>query len=261
MAQKNRPQPSHAATPQRAANATRTPEHGSSTVHETVAAHDDAARDSWLGTDRGHRPANVSWGAIFAGVVTFLAVLVLLGLLAAALGLSDASGTAVGIWSAITLILGLAAAGFVAGSLAVRGGLLHGLVTWATSLVGLLVAVSLLGASVLGALGGVVGGVVNTAAQATNISTEDVANAAEEADAQVSDQDVQNAQDQAQQAADDATQTFEESRDEIAAGAWWGFAGLLIGAAVASLAGVAGARAVHRRETELRTETGRRVDA
>ena len=40
MAQKNRPRPSHAA-PQRAADTTPAPEHGSSTVHETVAAHDD----------------------------------------------------------------------------------------------------------------------------------------------------------------------------------------------------------------------------
>lgn len=261
MAQKNRPQPSHEATPQRAANATRTPEHGSSTVHETVAAHDDAARDSWLGTDRGHRPSNISWGAILAGVVTFLAVLVLLGVLATALGLSAVGGTAVGIWSLVTLVLGLAAAGFVAGALAVRGGLLHGLVTWATSLIGLLLLVGLLGSSLLGTVGGVVGGIANTAAQATQVSPEQIGAAAQDAQGQVSEQDVQQAQDQAQQAADEAARTFEENRDELAQGAWWTFGGLLLGGLVSSLAGVAGARAVHRRETELRNGTGRRVDA
>lgn len=195
MAQKNRPRPSHAATPQRAAASTDTPEHGSSTVHETVAAHDDAARDSWLGTDRGHRPSNISWGAILAGVVTFLAVLVLLGVLATALGLSA------------------------------------------------------------------VGGIANTAAQATQVSPEQIGAAAQDAQGQVSEQDVQQAQDQAQQAADEAARTFEENRDELAQGAWWTFGGLLLGGLVSSLAGVAGARAVHRRETELRNGTGRRVDA
>lgn len=176
MAQKNRPQPSHAATPQRA-------------------AHDDAARDSWLGTDRGHRPSNISWGAILAGVVTFLAVLVLLGVLATALGLSA------------------------------------------------------------------VGGIANTAAQATQVSPEQIGAAAQDAQGQVSEQDVQQAQDQAQQAADEAARAFEENRDELAQGAWWTFGGLLLGGLVSSLAGVAGARAVHRRETELRNGTGRRVDA
>lgn len=274
MAQQNKPRPEHARTAasddvrvveqetrpagvRHGGAVSAQDEHGSSTPRRTTADTDDAGRDAWLGTDRGRRSANVSWGAIFAGVVTFLAVLVLLGVLAAALGLSAAGATATGIWSLVTLVLGLAAAGFVSGALAVRGGLLHGLVTWATSLVGLILAVSLLGSSILGALGGVVGGVANTAAQATQISTQQVDQAA----GQVDQQDVQNAQQQAEKAAQDAQRTFEENRDEIAAGAWWGFGGLLIGAVVASLAGVAGARSVHRRETELRNGVGRRVDA
>ena len=158
-------------------------------------------------------------------------------------------------------MLGLAAAGFVAGALAVRGGLLHGLVTWATSLIGLLLLVGLLGSSLLGTVGGVVGGIADTAAQTTQVSPEQIGAAAQDAQSQVSEQDVQQAQDQAQQAADEAARTFEENRDELAQGAWWTFGGLLLGGLVSSLAGVAGARAVHRRETELRSGTGRRIDA
>ena len=236
-------------------------DHGSSAPREETVRGGDAGRDSWLGTDRGERTNNVSWGAIFAGVMTFLAVLVLLGVLATALGLSAAGGTAVGIWSVVTLLLGLAAAGFVSGALGVRSGLLHGLVTWATSLVGLLVAVALVGSSLLGAVGGVVGGIANTAAQATNVTTEDVGAAADQAQGQVDQQDVEQAQGQAQQAQDQAAATFEQNGDELAQGAWWTFAGLLLGGVVSSLAGVAGARAVHQRETELRNGAGRRVDA
>ena len=41
-----------------------------------VTIDNDAAKESLLGTERGGRPSNVSWGSIAAGVVTFLAVTV-----------------------------------------------------------------------------------------------------------------------------------------------------------------------------------------
>lgn len=86
-----------------------------------------------------------SWGAIIAGTVTVIAVTLLLSLLTAAMGLStvDAKssdplsgvGTAFGVSSAITLLLSLAAGGFVAGRLAGRTGYTHGFLTWAVSLI------------------------------------------------------------------------------------------------------------------------------
>lgn len=243
------------------AHTTTLAENGSSAPRRETVRGDDSARDSWLGTDRSRRTSNVSWGAIFAGVMTFLAVLVLLGVLATAMGLSAADGTAMGIWSLITLLLGLAAAGFVAGALAVRGGLLHGLVTWATSLVGLLLVAGLVSSSILGTVGGVIGGVANTAAQATTITAQDAQNAGNQVDPNAVNDAAAQAQNQVQNAAQDAANAFEQNRDDIARGAWWTFGGILLGGLVSSLAGVAGARAVHRKETELRTGTGRRVEA
>src|SRR5690606_11820790 len=110
----------------------------------------------------------VSWGAIFAGVVTFLAVTVLLSLVTAGIGLTG-EGMAAGIWSIIALAIALAAAGYVAGALAVRGGLLHGFLTWATSLVAAVVLAVWLSASALGAVGSVVGQALDVA-QGTDVT-------------------------------------------------------------------------------------------
>ena len=99
-------------------------------------AEDHTGRDSLIGTDHGHRATNASWGAIFAGVVTFLAIMVVFGLITAGLGLTDATATTVGIWSVVAVLVALALGGFIAGALAVRSGLLHGLVTRAASSAG-----------------------------------------------------------------------------------------------------------------------------
>lgn len=227
--------------------------HQGSSAPVEVKRDDDTVRDSFIGTEHRHRASNVSWGAIFAGVVTFLAVMVVFGLITAALGLSEANGVVVGIWSVIAMLLSLAAAGYVAGALAVRAGLLHGLLTWATSLIGLLVLVGWLGASILGTVGGALGGIAQTAASATNISTDEVGQAAEDIDPQ----DVDQAQEQADQAAQDAQRQFEQNQDEIAAGAWWGVAGLVLGAGVAAVTGAAGARSAHTRGTEVVRGTDR----
>src|SRR5690606_25255759 len=122
------------------------------TVHTTT-DDGDATKEALVGTDRAGRASNVSWGAIFAGVVTFLAVMVLLSLVTAGIGLTG-SGVGAGIWSVIAIALALGAGGYVAGALAVRSGLLHGFLTWATSLVAALVLTIWLSASVLGAVGG-----------------------------------------------------------------------------------------------------------
>lgn len=90
-------------------------------------------------------------------------------------------GVAVGIWSAIALILALAIAGFVSGVLAIRAGFLHGIATWATSLVAMLVLIGWLGASVVGALGGAIGNIAQGAMENTQI-TEDLGAAAEDAE-------------------------------------------------------------------------------
>jgi surface antigen len=205
-----------------------------------VTTDNDAAKESLIGTERRGRPANVSWGSIIAGVVTFLAVTVLLSLVTAGIGLGG-SGVGAGIWSVIALALALAAAGFVAGALAVRSGLLHGFLTWATSLVVALALTVWLSASLLGA----VGGVVSSASQA--LSGTDVSQVVEDVQGNV---DEEEAQDQADEALEDAEQTAEDAADTAQASSWWGFVGLLLGAVIASLGGVLGVRTVVNRDRD-----------
>lgn len=203
-------------------------------------------RDSVIGTDRGHRSTNTSWGAIFAGTVTFLALMLVFGMISAALGLQEVDGAAVGIWSVVAILLALTAGGFIAGALAVRGGLLHGLVTWATSLVAVVALVDWLGAGVLGAIGGALGNVAQTAVEQADVSATEVEETVEEAD--VNQEDVDEAQQQAGEAA-------EQVQDDAAEAAWWGVAGLVLGAVLAGLAGAAGARAAHTHQARVHTGT------
>lgn len=194
---------------------------------------DHTTRDTFIGTDeRVHGAANVSWGAIFAGVVTFIALMFVFGLISIGLGFQGVAGMAVGIWSAVALLVALAIAGFVAGTLAVRAGFLHGIGTWATSIVAMLLLIGWIGSSALGAVGGVVGNVAQGVLQGDAITTEDLGNA------EIDQQELN----QTQQELEDTTQ---QAQDELAASAWWAVGGLLVGAVVAGLTGVAGSRSVH----------------
>ena len=87
----------------------------------------------------------ISWASIFAGVIAVLAISLLLSLLGAALGfalldpqsstdIGNGSGTAVSIWTIISLLVSLAIGGFIAGRLATTDGYIHGFLVWALSL-------------------------------------------------------------------------------------------------------------------------------
>lgn len=126
----------------------------------------------------------VSWGSIIGGVVTVLAVSILLSILSTSIGLfqfdpmsshpTSGIGTTVGITTVISLLLSFAAGGFVAGKLAGADGLIHGFLVWATTLIitailGVILAVgaikmtaNLLG-SVASATGSAIGGVASLA--------------------------------------------------------------------------------------------------
>lgn len=231
---------------------------GASAVKMRTAHDDHSMQESLIGTDRRDTSSNTAWGAILAGVVTFLALTILLSIATAAMGLQGASGTVAGIWSVVALAIALAAAGYVAGALAVRAGLLHGFLTWATSMLAILVLAGWLGTSLLGAVGNVAGTVAQTVAQSTSVTGQDAQDAADAVQDNVSEQDVDQAQDQAAQ---DAKQAVSESKDDVAEGAWWAFAGALVGAVIAALAGAAGARSVINRKEEAvveHVELGRR---
>lgn len=82
--------------------------------------------------------------------------MILLGGGAGAMGRQDSSGTAIGIFTLIGLVIAFLAAGYVAGALGVRGGLFHGFATWATSLIAVVIMVGWLGSSLLGTAGTIV---------------------------------------------------------------------------------------------------------
>lgn len=122
----------------------------------------------------------ISWGSVFGGVMTVLAISVLLSILNSSIGLfmldplsehpASGIGTAVGIGSAIILIVSMAAGGFIAGKLAGMDGMIHGFLVWATTLIvaailGIFLAVGAakMTANALGAVSSVTGNVLSGA--------------------------------------------------------------------------------------------------
>lgn len=88
---------------------------------------------------------HVSWGSVIGGVVTVLAVSILLSILSTSIGLymikpqskhpASGVGTTVGIGTAVALIISMIAGGLVAGRLANADGMIHGFLVWATTLI------------------------------------------------------------------------------------------------------------------------------
>lgn len=131
----------------------------------------------------------ISWGSIIAGVITVISVSAVLSLLGVSLGfalldpqsstdISNGSGIAFTLWTLISVLISLAAGGFIAGRLAGIDGLIHGFLVWALALiVGMILSVmtlssalSLTGSaigSVASATGSVASGVGSIAAKGT----------------------------------------------------------------------------------------------
>lgn len=202
---------------------------GDNGSHATGGTTEVSWKDNVLGNARGDRVHNVSWGAIFAGVVTFLAIAFLFSLLTAAAGLGG-SGAGAAVVSIIGILIAFFGAGGVAGAMSVRGGLVHGFLTWATSILAAVLFVLVLTLGTAGAVGGILGNVVGgLGSQISQVQPSDVPNPTAE--------QTRQAEQAAQQAAD-ATQT----------GATWGFLGLLLGGVVSSIGDLFGSRSVNSRE-------------
>ena len=138
-----------------------------------------------------HGFRDYSWGSIFAGVVTFIALFMTFSLIGSAIGFGmveptsnnplDGVGTGLMIWTVVTLILSLFGAGFVSGVAARRVGLVHGFLTWATSMIVTIVMLSYLtiGAfSVVGSLLGNIASAVGSGVENVASGTADVASKA-----------------------------------------------------------------------------------
>lgn len=223
------------------ATAVRTAERADNGSHVQAGTQDVSWKDNAIGDARGSKVHNISWGAIFAGVVTFLAIVLLFSLLTTAVGL-DGSGTGAAVVIVIGLLLGFFAGGAVAGAMAVRGGLLHGFLTWATSLLAAVALVVLLTLGTAGAVGGVLGSLVSGlgAAAGPSLSQVDTSDVPSNPTPEQG-QQVEQAQQQAQQ-------TAQEAAEATRSATTWGFFGLLLGGIIASLGGLIGSRSVLNRQ-------------
>ncbi len=241
-------------------NTPNTPRHkttvdGAHTVEETHSDHSETYRDeplSWkdtlFGSGRSENVRNVSWGAIFAGIVTFLALVLLFSLAVTAFGL-DGSSTGAIVLTIIGIVLGLFLGGAVAGALAVRGGFLHGFVTWAGSVVAIVVLAAMITLGATGAVGGLLGNVTSGLGSAVQVQPGD------------------NVPTPTQEQLDQAGQTYEEYQaqaEEVAAdvadatqkGAGHAFWGLLLGSLIAACGGVVGSRSVANKRAEIDETAG-----
>lgn len=119
---------------------------------------------------------NLSWGSIFAGVVTFIALTLTLSTISSAIGFGlidftsadtlNNADTGVLIWSVIVFVLAFAGAGFVSGITARRVGLVHGFLTWATSIIAFVLLLTYITSSALSAAGNALGSAANVAGNA-----------------------------------------------------------------------------------------------
>lgn len=219
------------------ATAVGTTSHHDNGSHAHAGTTEASWKDNAIGNARGGRVSNISWGAIFAGVVTFLAIVLLFSLLTAAVGL-DGSGTGAAVIGVIGLLLGFFAGGAVAGAMAVRAGLLHGFLTWATSLLATVLLTVLLTLGTAGAVGGVLGSLVSGLGAAAGPSLSQV----DESD--LPSNPTAEQRQQLEQAQQQAQQTAQQAADATRTATGWGFFGLLLGGAAASLGGLIGSRSV-----------------
>lgn len=135
-------------------------------------------RDNFI--TRNH---SLSWGSVFGGSVTVLAVLLVLNLLGLSVGLfsfnpaSDANpgeglGTGSFIWWILSNIIALFLGGFVSGrvgtSVSKSGGMIHGFLSWALyTLISVWLLTSAIG-SIFSGLGNIIGGVTKGATSITS---------------------------------------------------------------------------------------------
>lgn len=127
---------------------------------------------------------NLSWGALFAGVVTFMSIFMLLSLIGSAIGFGMVSpkeanpfegvGTGLIIWTVITFIVSLFSAGAVSGMCARRAGFLHGFLTWALTLILIVYLLTTAIAGAFGLMGSMISGVAGGAGKVAGAVSETV---------------------------------------------------------------------------------------
>jgi len=161
-----------------------------------ISGHEVERHSVFAAADRTVGFNQISWGAVFAGIVLALTVQFLLNLLGVAIGaavLDPAGGDnpaassasiAGGVWYVVAGVIGAFAGGFVSSRLSGRPvkstGSYHGLITWAaTTLVVLYLLTTSVGALVGGAFNGLssaIGGIGGAASTALQTAAPSIAN-------------------------------------------------------------------------------------
>lgn len=202
----------------------------------------------------------VSWGALFAGALVALMVMVLLNLLGVAIGAATMEvgvaqtgfGIGAGIWWGVSLLLGLFAGGWVAGRLSNsidRGeGILHGVVTWSLFVFGSLLLLGTVAGQMLGGAFSFLSQNLSAMIQQNQVIQQVESMLGETT---VSQEALTDAQAQATIAAQQAT-------DALAMGATWAFVALLLGLVVCAMGSLLGA-AMPPQYGEERSERARRI--
>lgn len=122
---------------------------------------------TYLTLDERDRGYSLAWGAIFAGVVTFIALFFTLSLIGSAIGFGmfeptsskplNGMGTGLLIWTLISLVLSYLGAGFVSGVAASSVGVLHGFLTWCSTLLVMIFILSYMTIGTFSAVGSLIG--------------------------------------------------------------------------------------------------------
>lgn len=214
-------------------------------------------------TDRPGLLDRVSWGAIFAGTVIAIGLLILLGMLGSAIGFRaidpeqsaafEGIGVGAGIWWVLTSIFALAVGGYVAGHLSgipeKRSAAAHGASVWGLlTIVMLWLAASTVGAAINTATGALTGA-AQAAARATNtaagavlspggVSQEQAQNQAERA---IEEARAEIRQVDEQQLRQQAGETADNTLDALSSASWYAFFASLLSLAAAVFAAGAGA--------------------
>lgn len=118
----------------------------------------------------------VSWGAVFAGVVVFLALMATFSFVGSAIGLNTLTptddnpfkgvGTGLLIWLLLSTVISVFISSFIVGTLTRETSAVHGLITWAVGVLVFLAASTFAISSALGAAGSLVGSVASGAGSA-----------------------------------------------------------------------------------------------
>jgi hypothetical protein len=201
------------------------------------------------------RLPRISWGAVFAGVILSLAVLLVLGILGAAIGASalaplqyqdPARGFAfgTGIWAVFMTVAAVLTGAYFAGRCAPALGWLHGILAWAV----VVLLTGYFATTLVGNTVSFIGNVAATTAQATSDSGQigKTANSLINSAKQTLQQHGINVPGDSAQAVAPSDTQMRESADsasrQVARTTWWAFALLVLGAIIATAAAQLGFR-------------------